>query len=65
MRLSEASDRYLATRTQEGYLLALMLFVITSTNMPVTGSAGYSRFQGPWAWRRISPRGWDSGLADG
>ncbi|MDA8206477.1 MAG: hypothetical protein M0Z36_10435 [Thermaerobacter sp.] len=27
-------------------VLALMLIVITSTNMPVTGSAGYCRFRG-------------------
>ncbi len=51
-------------------VLGLMLIVITSTDMPVTGSAGYYMpgiigSAGAWERRRISPMGWDSRLADG
>ncbi len=49
--LIEALDAEIARRVDafealiQLLLLALMLIVITSTNMPVTGSAGYSRFR--------------------
>ncbi len=65
---SAAANRAMSTMplfTIDHLLLGLMLIVITSTNMPVTGSAGYCRFRGFWERRRISPMGWDSRLADG